>query len=73
MPFSDNDLKRLKESSLLDPEIELISRAKMLIALIARLEAAEKAINPRCAIFCGNCECKTTHDAWKASKGAAGK
>jgi len=72
MPFSDDDLKRLKDEfnrGLVFLERDGVRIDDVLEALLARLEAAEKAIEPRCSMYCGNCECAEDYKAWLKSKG----
>jgi len=64
MPFDDKDLERVKNLPVPYGTIR-----KDIEGLIERLEAAEKAIEPRCSMYCGNCECAEDYKAWLKSKG----
>jgi hypothetical protein len=70
MTFTDDDLKRLKESTDYDPEIGVTRRALMLRALVARLEAAEKCIPYLGTYDHDSPEAFEAIDAWSEAKGA---
>ena len=75
MTFTDDDLKRLKQEIGEDIETESIYQMRMphIIALVSRLEAAEKALNGSTHIEVdypeSKCEGCKNMEAWRKSKG----
>lgn len=77
MPFTDEDLKRLKEQVEEDPGInhDVFLRRDRLDAVLARLEAAEAVLNlghiASCCVHQNdlNCVVRARKIAWKKSCG----
>lgn len=74
MPFTDDDMKQLKESlNTYQDDQSQCYRVMEFKALVARLEAAEACISDteddKCSIF--DCWHERTYKAWRAAAGKA--